>query len=188
MTTRISSHPMSKISTGRIALLVTLGTESVFFATLLVAFAALRDQVGWNVPHTLGRLTIPLVNSGILLVSALVAWWSTKAIRRDNQTAMRQGLLLILFLGFLFVAGQIFEFTHAGLHIDDESFGGVFFTLLGFHGVHVLAGMVFLGLNLIRASLGDFTAENHEAVELGNWFWYYMTAVWMVLFVALYLV
>jgi cytochrome c oxidase subunit 3 len=188
MSTMTSTHPMSKISTGRIALLITLGTESVFFVTLLVAFAALRDQVGWNVPHTLARLTIPLVNSGILLISALVAWGSNQAIRRDNQSMLRNGLLITLFLGLLFVAGQIFEFTHAGLRIDDEAFGGVFFTLLGFHAIHVLAGVVFLALNLLRANLGDFSAAKNEAVELGNWFWYYVTAVWAVLFAALYLV
>ena len=188
MSAMTSSHPMSKISTGRIALLVTLGTESVFFITLLVAYAALRDQVNWNVPHTLTRLTIPLINSGILLVSALVAWWSGNVIRQDHRSALRSGLLVTLLLGLLFVAGQLYEFNHAGLRIDDQAFGGVFFTLLGFHAIHVLAGVVFLALNLIRANLGDFSAERHEAVELGNWFWYYVTVVWAVLFVALYII
>ena len=188
MSAMTSSHPMSKISTGRIALLITLAIESVFFVTALVAYAALRDQVNWNVPHTLARLTIPLVNSGILLVSVFVARWSTSAIRQDNQSTLRGGLLITLLLGLIFVGGQIYEFGHAGLRIDDEAFGGVFFTLLGFHAVHVLAGVVFLALNLIRANLGDFNAGRYEAVELGNWFWYYVAAVWAVLFLAIYVV
>jgi len=188
MSTMTSAHPMSRISTGKIALLVTLGTESVFFITLLVAYAALRDQVSWIVPHTLTRLTIPLINSAILLLSALAAWWSGNVIHQDKTSTLRGGLLVTLLLGLIFVAGQIYEFNHAGLSIDDQAFGGVFFTLLGFHAVHVLAGVVFLALNLMRANLGDFSAEQHEAVELGNWFWYYVTAVWAVLFVALYLV
>ena len=188
MSTMTTAHPMSKISTGRIALLITLAIESVFFVTALVAYAALRDQVNWNLPHTLARLTIPLINSGILLVSVFVARWSAGAIRRDNRSALQGGLLVTLLLGLVFVAGQLYEFNHAGLRIDDEAFGGVFFTLLGFHAVHVLAGVVFLALNLIRANLGDFSAEQHEAVELGNWFWYYVAAVWAVLFAAIYLV
>ena len=85
------------------------------------------------------------------------------------------------------MAGQIIEFNHAGLHIDDQAFGGVFFTLIGFHALHLLAGVFFLGLNLIRANLGDFSGERYEAVELGSWFWYYVTAVWVVLFMALYI-
>jgi len=188
MSAMSASHPMSKISTGRIALLMTLGTESVFFVTLMVAYAALRDQVNWNMQHTLARLTIPLVNSGILLVSAGIAWWTGNVIRQGNKSALRSGLLITLLLGLVFVSGQIYEFSHAGLRIDDEAFGGVFFTLLGFHAIHVLAGVVFLALNLVRANLGDFSAERYEAVELGNWFWYYVAAVWAVLFVALYLV
>jgi heme/copper-type cytochrome/quinol oxidase subunit 3 len=189
MSTLTSSHPtMSKVSAGRIALLIVLAIESVFFITVLVAYAALRDQVSWNVPHTLARLTIPLINSSILLASALIAWWSNNAIRRDNQSALKNGLLIALILGLIFVAGQIYEFKHAGLSIDDQAFGGVFFTLLGFHAAHVLAGVVFLALNLMRASMGDFSAEQHEAIDLGNWFWYYVTAVWAVLFTALYLI
>lgn len=186
MSTIVSSPPRSKISSGRIALLVILGTESIFFITLLAAYASLRGQSSWNVPHTLARLTIPLINSSVLLVSVLAAGWSHRAIQQGWGRALRGGLLLTLLLGLLFVAGQIYEFGHAGLRINDPSFGGVFFALMGFHAVHVLAGVVFLALNLMRASLGDFTAEQHEAVELGNWFWYYVTAVWLVLFVALY--
>jgi len=97
-------------------------------------------------------------------------------------------LLFTVILGLVFVAGQMYEFSHAGLSIDDQAFGGVFFTLLGFHAVHVLAGVVFLTLILMRAILGDFSAERYEAVELSVWFWYYVTAVWAVLFTALYLV
>jgi cytochrome c oxidase subunit 3 len=179
---------VTRISTGRIALLVTLGTETVFFLTLLVAYAAMRNEVNWSVPHNLARLTIPLVNTAILLVSAVVAWWSIKAIRDGRLPALRAGLTVTLLFGLIFVAGQIYEFSHAGLQIDDQTFGGVFFTLMGFHALHVLAGIVFLALNLARANLGDFSAGRHEAVELGSGFWYYVTAVWLVLFTALYLV
>lgn len=183
-----SSHSMSRISTGRIALIITLGAESVFFVTLLVAYAALRNEVAWNIPHTLTRLTLPLVNTIILLASAVVAWASTRAVRRDNQIALRKGLLTAALLGLLFVAGQIYEFNTAGFKINDPAFGGVFFTLMGFHAVHVLAGIIFLALNYLRANLGDFSAKRYEAVELGGWFWYYVTAIWAVLFVMLYLI
>ncbi len=185
----ISTAPsMSRISTGRIALFIVLGAESVFFVTVLVAYAALRDQVTWDLPHTFARLQIPLMNTMILLISAILAGLSTRAIRQGKRQSMQNRLMITLSLGLVFVACQVYEFTHAGLHINDASFGGVFFTLLGFHAVHVLAGVVFLALNLIRAHLGDFTAEDHEPILLGTWFWYYVTAVWAVLFTALYLI
>ncbi len=187
MNSTATAHPMSRISTGRLVLLIVLGAESVLFVTALAAYAALRGRSAWDMPHTLARLQIPLANTAVLLVSAVLAWLSVQAIRRGRKDSLRNTLMVTLALGIFFVAGQVYEFSHAGLHIDDEMFGGVFFTLMGFHAVHVLAGVVFLALNLVRASLGDFTAGRHEAVELGAWFWYYVTAVWAVLFTALYL-
>lgn len=187
MSTTTTTPLVQKPSNGRIALLVTLGTESVFFLTLLVAYADLRNQVNWNVPHSFARLSIPLVNTAVLLLSTFIAWRALLSIRQSKQSSLRNGLLITVILGVIFVAGQIYEFNHAGLQVDDQAFGGVFFTLIGFHAVHVLAGIVFLVLNLIRAYLNDFTTDQHEAVVLGNWFWYYVTAVWLVLFAALYL-
>jgi heme/copper-type cytochrome/quinol oxidase subunit 3 len=177
-----------KIGTGKLALLVMLGSETVFFLTVLMAYAALRDRVSWSVPRGPYALLMPSINTAILLTSALGAHQSNVLIRRGNLPALRLGLLITLLLGLLFVVGQIYEFDHAGLQIDDQAFGGVFFSLIGFHAVHVLAGVVFLSLNLMRCLLGDFASGRHEAIELGSWFWYYVTAVWLVIFAALYLV
>ena len=188
MATTTSLKTPSRISTERIALLVILGIETVFFITVLTAYAALREQINWTVAHTLSRLEIPLVNSGILIISTIVGWSSVQAIRRDNRKGLKAGLLITLILGLVFIAGQIFEFSHAGLSIDDQAYGGVFFTLLGFHAIHVLAGVFFLALILVRALLGDFSSQDHEAVEIGTWFWFYVTIIWGVIFTALYLV
>jgi len=188
MSSAATVQSTNKISTGRIALFITLGAESIFFITLLVAYAALRDEVTWNVSHTLTRLAIPLINTAILLVSIITAWSSTRAIRRNEQVSLRNGLLTTLLLGLIFIIGQIYDFSNAGLQINDPSFGGVFFTLMGFHAIHVLAGVVFLALNYVRANWGDFSSTRYETVVLGNWFWYYVTGVWLVLFVVLYLI
>jgi heme/copper-type cytochrome/quinol oxidase subunit 3 len=178
---------MSRFSNGKVALFIILASESVFFVTMLVAYIALRSQASWPVEHTLVRLTIPLLNTAILLFSAISAWRGTVSIR-DGKTFASQGWqLLTLLLGLVFVTIQIYEFSHAGMHINDQAFGGVFFTLMGFHGLHVLAGVVFLIINLARTRLGDFSSTRYEAVEVGTWFWYYVTVVWIVLFAALYL-
>ncbi len=59
---------------------------------------------------------------------------------------------------------------------------------MGFHAVHVIAGVIMLVLLLWRTFLGDFTARRHIAIQIGAWFWYFIVAVWVVLFSALYLV
>jgi len=183
-----SYKTIRKFSTGKVALLITLATESVFFITTLVAYAALRDQVTWMISRSISRLSIPLLNTSILLISTIIAWRSEKSILVEKKNHLQNGLLVASVLGILFIFGQIYEFNHAGMQINDPSFGGVFFTLIGFHAAHVLAGVFFLILNMIRARLGDFSANNHEAVILGNWFWYYVVAIWIILFMALYLI
>jgi cytochrome c oxidase subunit 3 len=178
---------MSRLSTGKVALFIILASESVFFATLLVAYAALRGQNNWPMTHSFGRLTIPLLNTMILVMSAVPARRAILSIRAGKQSALLTWLVITLLLGLVFVTGQVYEFGHAGLHINDQAFGGVFFTLMGFHALHVLAGVVFLVINLVRARLNDFSSNEYNPIELGSWFWYYVIAVWLVLFAALYL-
>jgi len=187
MNTLPQAHPMSRLGTGKVALFIILASESVFFATLLVAYAALRNQNNWPMDHSLGRLNFPLLNTAILILSAIPARNAILSIRAEKQPALQISIIATLIIGLIFVAGQIYEFSHAGFHINDQAFGGVFFTLMGFHALHVLAGAVFLVINLIRARLGDFSSNDYSPIELSSWFWYYVTAVWLVLFAALYL-
>jgi heme/copper-type cytochrome/quinol oxidase subunit 3 len=157
---------------------------------LLVAYLYLRaDQpIEAFRSHTLASLLLPSLNTLVLLASAVVASKALTAIRSGDNENLKSTLMLAFFLGFVFVAGQIIEFQRSGMRPSDPAFGGVFFALIGFHALHVLGGMVFLALNLLRANLNDFNADEHTAVEVGNLFWYYVVAVWAVLFIALYLV
>ena len=165
---------------------IILTAESVFFATLLVAYVALRGQTNWAMDHSLGRLTVPLINTAIFILSAIPARLATSNISDGKQSAAFTAIISTLILGLVFVAGQVFEFSHAGFRMDDQAFGGVFFTLMGFHVLHVLAGQIFLIINAIRIRLGDFSAHNYSSLELSTWFWYYVIGVWLVLFAALY--
>lgn len=175
---------------GRTALLIVLAAESVFFGTLILSYLFLRaGQTGWPFTHpSLAQLLVPTANTLILAISAATGWASERAIRSGRNRRLQLGLTLTVVLGMIFIAGQVFEFTRTGMHPGDQAFGGVFFALMGFHALHLLAGMVVLGICLARAGLGDFTPERHESVTLGVWFWYFVIAVWLVLFTALFLV
>lgn len=188
MTAVPQAEPMNKVSTGKVALFIILISESVFFATLLVAYAALRDQNNWPIDRSAARLIIPLINSALLLVSAVPAARSIIQIRNNKHYALITSISQTLVLGLIFVGGQVYEFTRAGFHVNDQAFGGVFFTLMTFHALHVLAGALLLTIILVRARWGDFSSHNFDLVELGVWFWYYVIIVWFVLFAALYLI
>ncbi len=170
--------------------LLVLGTETALFATLVMTYLFMRgggSTLTFTRPGPLD-FAIACGNTLVLLGSALVARRAHKAIAGDNVAALKKGLLLAFLLGSVFVAGQIFEFRHSGMSLRDFSFGGIFFALIGFHAAHVLAGMTVLALNLARSHAGDFTARRHIAITAGTWFWYFVVAVWLVLFTVLYIV
>ena len=184
---RLSSRPTSL---ARTTLLLVLATESTLFGTLLMAYLYLRVSAANNtfVPPSTVDVLIAGLNSGVLLLSAWAAQRAVQAVKRNHLTGLKANLVVALALGLVFVGGQVFEFYRSGMAPDDPAFGGIYFTLIGFHALHVLAGIVALAVNAVRAALGDFSARRYTAVEVGTWFWYYVTGVWLVLFTALYLV
>jgi cytochrome c oxidase subunit 3 len=187
MNTGVTSR-MNPDDLARTTLLVVLASESTLFGTLLMAYLYLRTGASRAAftPVAGSDIAIAAANTGILLLSAWIVGQAVIAIQRGDRRGLVRRLLITLALGLVFVGGQVFEFNRSGMAPDDPSFGGVYFALMGFHALHVLAGIVVLAVNSVRARLGDFTARRHTAVKVGAWFWYYVTAVWVVLFVGLY--
>lgn len=189
MSATSASH-VSKRGVARTTVIVLIASESAFFGTLLMSYLYLRTgQASWPFMHpTLPRLVVPIVNTAILVVSTVIAWMALSAARRNDTPALKRWLFISLALGLVFLAGQVFEFTRTGMRPNDLAFGGVFFALMFFHGLHVLGGGVFNGINLYRAELGDFDGGEYAVVEAGVWFWTYVLVVWLMLAAALYLV
>ena len=150
-------------------LLLVLGTETVLFGTLVMSYLFLRSGgSGWHFsPPAAFDILIAGLNTLVLLASAVFARSGLHAITNDRVDLLKTDLMLALALGAVFVAGQVFEFRHAGMQIDDRAFGGVYFALITFHALHVLAGMTVLGLNYARARLGDFSSRQQPRSQPG---------------------
>ncbi len=186
----VTLHQIPRRGTAKIGLLVVLASETIFFGTLLSAYFYLRATLPtWPFGAiSLPRLLVPSANTFLLLISVVTMYLGLRSIRQNRPDSLKAWLILTLLIGLLFVAGQIFEFNRSGMKITDQAFGGVFFTLIGFHAVHVIAGVIMLVLLLWRTIQGDFSARRHTAIQIGTWFWYFIVAVWVVLYSALYLV
>jgi len=184
-----STAPRARpLSPAGLALLVFLAAETAFFGTMVMAYLYLRANETVNAwAEQSHSLLLPAANTVVLLLSTLTMWQGLRAIRQGGARSLQTWLLITLALGFVFVGGQAAEFSRSGMRPDDDAFGGVFFTLLGFHALHVLAGVLILAINVARSGAGDFSARSYAGVELGAWFWYYVAGVWVVLFAALYL-
>jgi cytochrome c oxidase subunit 3 len=133
---------------------------------------------------------IPFINTIILLSSGVTCHYATEAIARDNRPRFFQLQIATIVLGFAFEIGQLIEFINAfqrGMSLTANTFASAFFTMTGFHGAHVLGGLILLTIILYRASRGQFSSRHHVGVQAVTLYWHFVDVVWIFLFGILYL-
>ncbi len=178
---------------GVTGMLLFIGSEAVFFASLFYAYVHLRQHAGSWPPEGMPTLEVglPAINTVVLLTSGLFAHWGYTGLARRRRTRFVTGFSLAVILGLTFLALQAFEWSHAGFGLTDGLLGSVFFTLTGFHGLHVSAGVVLLVIGGVRALRGDWKAPATNAevalAEAGTYYWHFVDVVWIVLFSLIYL-
>jgi len=169
-----------------------IGSESIFFASLIATYMVYkgRDLSG---PTADTILNIPLTSTTtfVLLMSSLAMVLAQDAFRRKSDLWGRRWLFVTALLGLIFLGGQVYEFTdfyERGLTLQTNLFGETFFTLVGFHGLHVLVGVIIL-LTLAGASyFGWFDKRRRDmAVEEAALYWHFVDVVWIVIFSLVYL-
>ena len=103
---------------------------------------------------------------------------------------MRMWLALTALGGFLFLMGQVYEYSHLigglGMGMSRSLFDATFFILTGFHGFHVFCGVVYL-LSVLAKS-NRYTAENFTHLEIAGLYWHFVDLVWIILFTLVYLI
>jgi acyl-CoA synthetase (AMP-forming)/AMP-acid ligase II len=115
---------------------------------------------------------------------------SHHALRAGNRSKAINFLWITLALGFAFVGVQAYEYIHAyrdlNLKLSSGIFGSTFFLLTGFHGFHVLVGMLMLLFITLRLQKGHFTPERHFGFEGAAWYWHFVDVVWLGLYFLVY--
>ena len=165
-------------------------SEVMLFGALFAAYFVIRSESGGWPPHGQERpeLILPGLNTLLLLSSSVTMQWAVRAIGRGQLGTMRLALRLTLLLGSTFIVIQGYEFATNGFGLTDGTFGSTFYTLTGFHGAHVLAGLGVMAIVAIRARRGLVSAEHHTVVEAASYYWHFVDAVWVVLFSTLYVI
>ena len=170
-------------------MLAMIASEVIFFANLIIGYLYLRVRAGQWPPQGIEplELLLPTINTAILLSSALPMHGAHLAIRRGDRKGMQIGLVLTAVLGMIFLSGQAWEYTHSPFSIKSGTFGSTFFTLTGFHGLHVAVGIILIWICFFRSLRGSFNREHHFNVEAATMYWHFVDAVWVLLFGVLYL-
>ena len=181
------------IDTRKLGMWLFLASEIMFFTGLIGAYIVLRFANLSTWPHPSTVLNIPLtgINTFILICSSATLVLGLASIQRGYKEGLHVGLFLTVILGSIFLGIQAHEYHNLiedGFTISSSIFGSCFFTLTGFHGAHVLAGVIWLIVVLIRSFLGFFTPEEYAGVEIVGLYWHFVDLVWIILFTILYLI
>ena len=125
-----------------------------------------------------------------LLASSFTIWLAERKLKAKKPSAFRWLLSLTILLGTVFIIGQSREYLrifHAGVMVNSNLFATTFFTLTGFHGLHVCIGIIALLILMALAFAGDFKQGRIEAVKSIGLYWHFVDAVWLVVFSVIYL-
>jgi heme/copper-type cytochrome/quinol oxidase subunit 3 len=178
---------------GKLMMWVFLCSDAMSFAGLLAAYAAVRmGSQTWPVPASVLDVPLTALNTFILICSSVTMVKSLSAIKRGDRNGLMLGLLGTMAGGAIFLGIQAYEWTHLisheGLTIQSSLFGATFFILTGFHGCHVLSGVVYLGCIAFKAARGGYTREMNSPVEIVGLYWHFVDLIWILVFTFVYLI
>jgi heme/copper-type cytochrome/quinol oxidase subunit 3 len=175
-----------------LGVLVFLGAEAMFFAGLIGAYLVFRLGSPMWPPPFQPRLPVDLtgVNTMILLASAVTMRLSLRAVRLENYKMMIRLVAVTAALGSIFLIIQGYEWLRLiqfGLTVSSSVYGGLFYTLIGFHGLHVAGALIWLLVVFVMAQKGRFSKKRHVGLQTCALYWTFVVALWPVLYGLVYL-
>lgn len=197
-------HAQGGISNPILGMILFICSEVMFFAGLFAAYFNVRNTAPvWPPAESLTGFQVSkelaekfnlhaepwfgLALTILLVISSITCQLGVWAIRRGDRKGLVRAIGLTLVLGVTFLIGQAYDYSQLGFGLSDGPFGSTFYTLTGFHGAHVFAGVIMLSVVLFRSMGGQFSAKHHDAVEATSLYWHFVDVVWILLFSLIYL-
>ena len=175
-----------------LAVLMFLGAEAMFFAGLIGAFIVFRIANPVWPPPFQPRLPIAVtgVNTLILLASAVSMRLGLRAIQRGDRTRLIRLLSLTAAGGVVFLSIQGFEWLRLlrfGLTLSSSIYGGLFYTIIGCHALHVFGALIWLLVVWYKAAAGKYARQNYVGLQTCSMYWVFVVALWPLLYGLVYL-
>lgn len=173
--------------------IVWLSSELMFFAGLFAMYFVARanSAVGWPMEPTELNLALAIPVTTVLILSSVTCQMGVFAAERGDVFGLRRWYVITLAMGTFFVCGQAYEYyhlVHTGTTLSSSAYGSVFYMTTGFHGLHVIGGLVAFVYLLIRTKLSKFTPAQATAAIVVSYYWHFVNIVWIGLFVTIYFI
>ena len=168
---------------------VWLASELMFFSGLFAAYFTLRASNAVWPPSGVNLDTLSATLSTVLLVaSSGTMQLGVRAVERDDRLAFLRWLAATFALGSIFVAAQVRDWARLHFSIGAHAYGSAFYLMTGFHGLHVVGGLVAMVVMAGRAASARFGERDAPAVEMLSYYWHFVDVVWIGLWATIFFI
>jgi cytochrome c oxidase subunit III len=171
-----------------VGVVVWLASELMFFSGLFAAWFTLRANASTWPPEGV-ELDVPrtAVATAVLVASSGTMHLAHGAAKHDERSRSMRWLVVTAVLGLLFLANTVAEWIELDFRLDDHAYGSIFYLLTGFHALHVLGGVLFMGV--VAAIIGGRSrAPAGGTVDACAAYWHFVDVVWIAVFTVVYLI
>ena len=177
-------------SKGRVGMYCLIAAEASIFTIFVVAYLFYIGK-SLSGPKPKDVLHAPIFLSVCLLSSSLTVHLAVRRLAAGNMGAFARHWSLTIVLGGIFLVGTAREWAHLirdGLTIDTNLFGTSYYSLVGLHAFHVTMGLLALSTVMLFYFAGALRRDHAERLEILSMYWHFVDAVWVVVFVVVYVI
>nr|YP_010431982.1 cytochrome c oxidase subunit III [Abrus daozhenensis]USS62517.1 cytochrome c oxidase subunit 3 [Abrus daozhenensis] len=178
----------------KLGMIMFITSEVLFFLSFFWAFfhSSLSPsmEIGMQWPplgiKSFNPMSIPLLNTMILLSSGVSITWAHNALLVGNFSQTLHSMMITIILGLYFTLLQGVEYMESPFTMADSVYGSAFFMSTGFHGLHVIIGTMFIIISTMRISNLHMSKNHHMGFEASAWYWHFVDVVWLFLYMSIY--
>jgi cytochrome c oxidase subunit III len=172
----------------RFGTIVFLASELVFFGGLFAAYFTLRSQTSpWPPSGVELDAARPSVATALLVLSSFTFVAGLRGARAGRLASLRRWILVTILLALAFLGFQLLDWVQAGFAVSSHAYGTMVYAMTGFHGLHVIAGVLLMLVILGRMVQGAYRDGNVDGPEAVGYYWHFVDAVWIGLYATIFL-
>ena len=169
--------------------IVWLASELMFFSGLFAAYFTLRAAtIVWPPKGVNLDTTSATLATIVLVISSGTMQLAVKAIERDDRRMFLRWLGVTFVLGTAFILSQVRDWGRLGFGVGSNAYGSAFYLMTGFHGLHVIGGLLAMVVMAGRAASPRFGVEDRPSVEVLSYYWHFVDVVWIALWATIFVI
>jgi len=172
----------------RFGTIVFLASELVFFGGLFAAYFTLRSQTSpWPPSGVELDVARPSVATALLVLSSFTFAAGLRGARAGRLGSLRRWIVVTIVLALGFLGFQLLDWVQAGFSVSSHAYGTMVYAMTGFHGLHVIAGVLLMLVVLGRMAQGAYRDGTVDGPEAVGYYWHFVDVVWIGLYATIFL-